>query len=68
MYRIKFVGTLHYAPYRAPRICQIFAILMVNKDDDSPTCNQNIMNRKRLEVNNHDYRSNCGFSIRLSVV
>ena len=36
-YRIKFVGTLHCAPYRAPGICQIFAILMVNKDNGGPT-------------------------------
>ena len=29
---IKCVRILHCTPHRTPRICQIFAILMINKD------------------------------------
>ena len=35
-YRIKFVGTLHFALYRAARLSQIFAILIKTKDNDGP--------------------------------
>ena len=67
-HRIKFVGTLQCAPCRAPRICQIFAILMVNKDNGGPTVTKKTWTLIPWKYDNHHYRSNRGFQIRLSAV
>ena len=48
-YRIIFVGTLHWAPSRAARICQIFANLMVNKDNGGTVAEENV-NCNPLEI------------------
>jgi len=63
-----FVDTLHCAPYRAPRFCQEFAILMVNKDNGGPACNQKTWTVNAWKWNNNHYRSNCRFKIRSPAV
>ena len=59
---INFVGTLHCAL----RICQIFAILMVNKDNSSLTYKQYMSGFVKLVLKN--WTPNRDFNLLLGVL
>ena len=66
-YQIKFVGTLHFAPYRAARFSQIFAILIKTKDNDGPISLQGTPIDTIITTKHHTVEINniCRFSHRL---